>query len=111
MNDDERALRIGLNEALFRRVNEEIESLNDGFGKPDTMSVVCECGNGQCVEQIDIPLADYERVRADPHLFVIVPGHDISEVESVVERTDAWEVVRKDRGIPELVAERTDPRS
>jgi hypothetical protein len=108
---DERARRVGLNEALFRRVNEEIESLNEDFGEPATMSVICECGDGQCMEQIEIALADYERVRADPLLFVVLPGHEIPAYESVVERADGWEIVRKDRGTPTAVAERTDPRS
>jgi hypothetical protein len=108
---DERARRVGLNEALFRQVNEQIESLEESFGKPDTMPVICECGDGQCMERIEMPLADYERVRADPRLFVIVPGHEIPDLESVVERTNSWELVRKDRGTPSAVAEETDPRS
>ena len=60
--NDERARRVGLNEALFRRVNEEIESLNDAFGGQSTLSVICECGDGQCMERIEISLVDYERV-------------------------------------------------
>ena len=108
---DEHARRVGLNEALFRRVNEEIEALNELLGEPATMSVICECGDAQCMERIEIPLDDYERVRADPLLFVIVPGHEIPDVESVVERAAGWDVVRKDRGTPSAVAESTDPRS
>jgi len=108
---DERARRVGLNEALFRRVNEEIESLHDALGAPTSMSVICECGDGQCMERIEIPRADYERVRADPLLFVIVPGHVIPDIESVTERADGWEVVRKHDGTAASVAEVTDPRS
>jgi hypothetical protein len=108
---DERARRVGLNEALFRRVNEEIEALNEALGKPAAMSVICECGDGQCMERIEIPLVDYERVRADPCLFVIVPGHEIPDLESVIEHADSWEVVRKRDGTATSVAKRTDPRS
>lgn len=108
---DERARRVGLNEALFRRVNDEIESLNESLGKPASMSVICECGDGQCMERIEIPLADYERVRADPRLFVIVPGHDIPDLETVTERSDSWAVVRKHDGTAARVANRTDPRT
>src|SRR5438067_9239001 len=108
---DEQARRIGLNEALFRQVNEEIESLNEGFGKPVEMSVICECGDGQCVERIEISMADYERVRSDARMFIIVPGHELPDVESVMERAEGWSVVRKDAGPPTTVAERTDPRS
>jgi hypothetical protein len=108
---DERARRVGLNEGLFRQVNEQIESLNERFGEPDTMSVVCECGDGQCTERIEISLGDYERVREDPLLFVILPGHEIPDVESIVEHADGWDVVRKYNGEAVRVAENTDPRS
>jgi hypothetical protein len=108
---DERARRVGLNEALFRRVNEEIEALNEALGTPDSMSVICECGDGQCMERIEIRLVDYEQVRADPLLFIVVPGHVIPDLESVTERADSWEVVRKVDGTAASVAERTDPRS
>src|SRR5689334_21077982 len=51
---DERARRIGENEALFRYVNERIEGLNEAFGAiTETMSVVCECGDLSCAEQIE----------------------------------------------------------
>jgi hypothetical protein len=108
---DERARRVGRNESLFRQVNEEIESLNAGFGKPTTMSVICECGDGQCMERIEIPLVDYERVRGDSRSYVIVPGHEIPDLESVVERAHMWVIVRKDPGTSTEVAEKTDPRS
>jgi hypothetical protein len=108
---DERARRIGLNEALFRQVNEQIESLNKDFGKPAVMSAICECGDGECMERLEIPLGDYERVRADPLLFVVVPGHEIADVESVVEHAEGWDVVRKHDGTATRMAEKTDPRS
>lgn len=41
----------------------------------------------------------------------IVPRHEIPDLESVVERTGAWDVVRKHSGTPTKIAERTDPRS
>ncbi|MDX6471748.1 MAG: hypothetical protein QOK22_564, partial [Gaiellaceae bacterium] len=90
---DERARRIGENEILYRTVNEKIEDLNEAFGTlTDTMTLVCECGDASCVEQIDLDVAAYERIRADPTLFVIVPGHVEPDVESVVERGDGFEV-------------------
>jgi len=109
---DDRERRIGRNEALYRSVNERIEDLNEAFGTlTDTMTVVCECGDGSCAQQIDVPVADYERVRSDPELFLIVPGHEIADVEDVVERHDAFDVVRKREGGPAEVARELDPRS
>lgn len=108
---DERAKRIGVNEALFREVNEQIEQLNQQLHGPGEMRVVCECGDAACVERLPISFKDYERVRKDPRRFVIAPGHEIPEVEVVIERHDAFFMVEKVHDEPEQVAEATDPRS
>lgn len=109
---DERARRIGQNEALFREINERIEDMNAAFGAlTETMSVVCECGDASCTQQIEIDLALYERVRTDPTHFLVVPGHEIVDVEEVVERHPAFFVVRKVAGEAAQLARETDPRS
>jgi hypothetical protein len=109
---DEQARRVGLNEALFRQVNEEIRGLTSTFGTDDgSMTVVCECGNAGCTEQLDVGIRDYERIRAEGSLFVIAPGHDIPELEQVVESNEGWSVVQKRDGTPAKVAQETDPRS
>jgi hypothetical protein len=41
----------------------------------------------------------------------VMPGHEIPDVEEVVERTEAYEVVCKNRGLGKAVAQLTDPRS
>jgi len=108
---DERARRIGENEILYRSVNEKIEDLNAAFGTlTETMTVVCECGDGSCAEQIELDVRTYERVRGDPTLFVTVPGHEEPDVESVVERSDDFQIVRKDAGDIARLAADHDPR-
>jgi hypothetical protein len=110
---DERSRRIGENEALFRAVNEQVEELERGMAavSDDRMHIVCECGELDCVERIAVPIAKYEQVRSDPTLFLVVPGHVIPDVETVVEKGGAYDVVRKDRGDPAQLARATDPRS
>ena len=109
---DERKRKIGENEALYRTVNERIEGLNQVFGTlTNTMIVVCECGDGACAEQIEIAVEDYERVRSDATHFVIIPGHEIADVEDVVEKNDTFDVVRKHEGGPAELAREKDPRS
>jgi hypothetical protein len=109
---DERARRIGENEALYRSVNEKIEALSAAFGViTETMSVVCECGNASCAEQIEVSIPDYERIRADSTLFIIRPGHEIPDVEEVVEEHDAFHVVKKVEGDAAELARDLDPRS
>ena len=109
--NDERARRIGDNETLYRAVNERIESLNEAFGLvTQTMTVVCECSDIQCAEQIEISLSEYEHVRSDPTLFIIVPGHEVRDVEDVTERHETYHVVCKHEGEPARIAKETDPR-
>lgn len=116
MIDDDRdrlrAQRIGENEALFRSVNEQVRGLSDAWAvRDDTIRIVCECGTASCVEQIQLHQAEYERLRADGALFAVLPGHDEPDVEEVVARNDRYSTVRKRPGLPERIAEATDPRS
>jgi hypothetical protein len=109
---DERARRIGENEALYRSINEKIEDLNASFGMvAESMAVVCECGQLECTQQIELPIPTYERVRSDPTLFVVLPGHELPDVETVVEKDSDFHVVRKDPGGPAELAAALDPRS
>ena len=109
--DRERARRIGLNEAVFRAVNEQIESLSgqrQPYERP--LDLICECGNIDCAERIRMRPDVYERLRADPLLFAIVPGHELDDVEEVVSNAGGYDVVRKRPGVPEQVARETDTR-
>jgi hypothetical protein len=105
---EERAAR---NEALFREVNERIEDLRDRVAGGGTAEFVCECADSACTERIMVPRAMYERIRRDPYLFLVAPGHERSEVDQVVERGDAFVIVRKDTPTSLRIAEQTDPRS
>jgi hypothetical protein len=108
---DARARRIARNESRFREINER---LGGGLRQlPDDGSAVefvCECGDVTCSASVPVTLEEYERVRQDPLLFVVLPGHEIPDVERVVGRTDSYVVVRKDPEAAPLVEE-TDPRA
>jgi hypothetical protein len=102
--------RIGLNEAVFREVNERIEDLAETFDlKTQTLDLICECGDAGCVERISMTRAEYEELRSDPHQFAVHPGHEYPDIESVVARLKNYDVVRKDSGVAEQIAEETDP--
>lgn len=104
--------RIGLNEAVFREVNERIEGVAETFNlKTQSLDLICECGDGACEERLSMTRAEYEELRSEPHQFAVHPGHDYPDVESVVARRKGYDVVRKNRGVPEKIAEQTDPRS
>lgn len=106
---DERARRVGQNEALFRSVNDEVRALSERFAVlTDPLSVVCECGRMDCNERIELPAEDYARVREEPTHFIIRPGHEERDVESVVERHDRYSIVRKHEGGPAELARQAD---
>jgi hypothetical protein len=106
---DERGRRLGRNEALFREVNEQIETLNQGLAaiSDEKMHIVCECASLDCAEQLTVPIADYERIRADAELFFVARGHERLDVEVVVEENPAFTVVRKNKGAPAQIAHET----
>jgi hypothetical protein len=109
---DERQRRIGQNEALFREVNERVVDLGDKLRTaPGLMTMVCECGDQNCLEHVEVDPGEYEQLRSDSALFAIKPGHDRPEVEEVVVRNDRFWTVRKLAGAARDLAERTDPRS
>lgn len=104
--------RIGLNEAVFREVNERIEALAQTFElKGEPLDLVCECGDAACVQRITMSREEYEQLRSNAHHFAVYTGHEIPDVEEVVQRMKGYDVVSKNRGVPEQVAEETDPRS
>jgi hypothetical protein len=109
---DERARRVGLNEAIFRQVNEQIRGLDNEFGMQEgDMTVICECGNADCTERLKLTVSAYEGVRIDSLLYVVAPGHEIPDVERVIEHGEGYDVVQKREGEPAEVARETDPRS
>lgn len=104
--------RIGLNEAIFREVNERIQQVAEAFDlQEDELDLLCECGSADCVDRISMKHAEYEELRSEAHQFAIRPGHDESDVERVIARKKGYDIVQKFRGAPERIAEETDPRA
>jgi predicted NBD/HSP70 family sugar kinase len=106
-----REARIGLNEAVFREVNERIDEIAETFDvNREPLDLVCECGNAACVERISMTRADYEQLRADPNHFAVHPGHEEPDVDTVVARAKGYDIVQKNEGAPAEIARRTAPR-
>ncbi len=105
--------RKAANEAVFREVNERIETLQHSFAivEHQPLHIVCECDRLDCSEQMSVAVETYERVRSDSALFLVRPGHHDGSVEDVVDTGGDYMIVRKRPGEPEQVAEQTDPRA
>jgi len=110
MNERER--RIAENEALFRDLNEEVGVVAQSFssgGEERTFDFLCECGDVACAMPVPLTLARYEELRRSPIRFFVVPGHEVEDVEVVVESHDAYLVIEKTGEAADIVRER-DPR-
>jgi hypothetical protein len=81
----EREVRIAHTEALFRNVNERIAESSERFDATEA-EFICECSDPECAERVPASLDQYEEVRSDGATFLLVPGHEIPEVERVVKR-------------------------
>ena len=107
---DERAERWAENESLFRAVNELIEDTASAAGVDEHLyEFICECADPHCHLLLPLTVWQYEQIRADPTLFLLAPGHERSEIESVVAREGGYQVVRKLDEAGEYAAQR-DPR-
>ena len=90
-----------------RRVNEAIER-----GTDDVRPVfVCECGNLGCQAKVMLSIPAYEAVRQDFDRFLVVPGHEIANVDQVVEEHPGYLVVVKVEPEAKAMAEKADRRS
>ena len=110
----EREKRLARNEALYREVNERVAEVADRFLEVESqtpVSFICECGAVTCTEPIVTTLAEYEAIRSEPTRFAVVPGHELPEIETIVERRSGYFVVEKRQEDAEEVARETDPRA
>jgi len=96
------------NETLFREVNERVRTTAPAI--PDEpVDFLCECGDMDCLATVSMQLAEYEELRSHPDQFVVSPGHEIVQVETVLARNARYEIVRKKPEEAEIARE-TDPR-
>ena len=107
--DDEAQRRLAANEALFREVNEGIQRGRWPGDDSSPLGFRCECGRLGCNALLSLTPLEYERIRAHPRRFVMLPGHEIDNGETVVESQVGYVVVEK-REEAGRAAAATDPR-
>jgi hypothetical protein len=91
--------QVEKNERLFREVNERIREIGGRLARhgddDEPISFMCECGSTDCVVRLDLTLGEYDHVRSDPTWFVVARGHELPELERVVERRPRHTIVEK----------------
>lgn len=106
---EDQAKRIARTESLFRDVNERVAEAAQRF-ESEEAEFVCECADPACTDRIEAALDDYERVRADPTHFLVVPGHEDTRVERVVRARRRYAIVEKFEERVAGLVRRLDPR-
>jgi|SRR5579862_1646400 len=108
----ERSDRLALNEALFRAINQRILVTAEAWdvaAEDEPIEFYCECANPDCVERTAILPKVFERIHADPEQFVVIPGHEVADIERVVSEGDGYVVVRKIGAAGEFVRRLENP--
>jgi hypothetical protein len=101
---------VARNEAFFRAVNEGIAEASERF-ESDEAEFLCECGDADCTHRIEVPLDEYDNVRSHPTRFLVKCGHDLPEVEKVVQRRRRYAIVDKVDRVAAAIVRRLNPRS
>jgi hypothetical protein len=101
--------RVAANEVAFREVNEAIERGLWPGEEDSPVAFRCECASLDCDRLVQLTPKEYERVRSDPRRFFVLAGHELAEIETVVEAYERYVVVEKQALAGEL-AEASDPR-
>ena len=101
---DPRRERLARNEATFREHNERAE--HGPFPREDAdapRSFFCECSDPACTRVVMLSAAEYEHVRSDDRWFFTLPGHELLDVERVVETHEGYFVVEKFEDVAHVV--------
>jgi hypothetical protein len=59
---------------------------------------------------VRVPREVYEQARQDARRFIVLPGHEILDTETVVASAGEYLIVVKRPGVGQAVAEATNPR-
>jgi hypothetical protein len=88
--------RLLKNEQLFRDYNNRrVGFEQDAEATLELVPFVCECGDSECIEGMEMTVDDYTSAHSAPDRFSVKPGHVFPEAERVVESHDRFWLVEK----------------
>ena len=91
--------RAGL-DVVVREINESAQPQRESRGSG---RFVCECADRGCLQWIEIDTEEYAAVRRHPRRFIVVPTHEIPDVETIVDRKPGYFVVEKPDEVSHIV--------
>lgn len=93
--------RLRENEETMERINERIDERTEEIRDEDDLEAdapvgfFCECSDLGCTARVPLAPSVFRRIHEDPEQFVLVPGHELLDIERVIDRADGYVVVRK----------------
>jgi hypothetical protein len=63
------------------------------YGRADDFGILCECGHGDCSDWITLTVEAYEAARRQSSWYMVAPGHEDFELETVKRRYPTYTVV------------------
>jgi hypothetical protein len=82
-------------QGVFRAANERLRNLMESVIRRGPLLVMCECGDVDCFEVMELDRDQYRSLRGAGH-FVLLTGHCDPSVEHIVERHDGFDIVEKE---------------
>lgn len=94
---------------MFRIANERMEEWSERHEGEGPELYFCECADRECQVKVRLDKPEYESIRANSRRFLVAAGHEIPDIETVLESHGEWLVIEKDPEVTETV-EALDPR-
>jgi len=86
--------RVVQTEEFFRDVNDVIARTRGSNGSNGS-GFLCECANPFCNVTFEMSGDDLQTLHSTPGYYVILAGHDIPDLEDVVQNQNGYAIVRK----------------
>lgn len=106
---DEQAEKAALVEAGFRIANDRMTMWPERHSDGREELYLCECSDLECHAKMRLGRSQYEAARAHPEHFILMPGHERPDIETVAEAHGSYVVVRKPESVRHIVVG-ADPR-
>ncbi len=78
-----------------REINERIGAHTPLIIAGEKMSLVCECGDGDCQAFIQLSPQQYHGIRQNLRTFVVAQGHESPSSDRILSRNESWVIVEK----------------
>jgi hypothetical protein len=98
MDEAGKRKRLAENEVIFREANSNIAEFiitEEGANTEKKIPFYCECSDRSCKERIKLTPKDYKKCHKSKRQFVVIPGHEVPQIEKVIKEKDKFNVIEK----------------